>query len=318
MRWLGYDNNNSPWDSHVHGDMGDGEVRFRLPGYETDCLTDIMLDYLDQRADEGQTPFFAVLSVQPPHDPYEAPAPYMTRHNPTDIRLRPNVPDIPSVTETARRELAGYYAQIENLDDNVGRIMKKLSETGLLDNTHVIFFSDHGDMHGSHGLFRKTNPYEEAVRIPFIIGGAGRRYTPWRCGRTDAPLNHADIAPTTLGLCGLPVPDWMEGIDYSHCRLDGRPDVNWPDSQFIQSVIPTGHGDSVELPWRGIVTGDGWKYVCLPGVPWLLFNLREDPFEQVNHALNPRYREIRDRLGRRLRQWIDETGDSFELPRIDA
>ena len=74
-------------------------------------------------------PFFAALTVQPPHNPYVAPAEWMARHTPGALELRPNVPDVPRVVERARRELAGYYAQIENLDWNLGRIREALAET---------------------------------------------------------------------------------------------------------------------------------------------------------------------------------------------
>jgi arylsulfatase A-like enzyme len=122
-----------------------------------------------------------------------------------------------------------------------------------------------------------------------------------------------DIAPTTLGLCGIRPPSWMEGTDYSALRIGG-PEPELPDSAYLQSVIPTGHGDSVNRPWRGIVTRDGWKYVCLERMPFMLFNLHEDSFEQVNMAFNNRYRAERHRLQARLAQWIADTGDRFDLP----
>ena len=220
--WVGYENNNSQWDCWVHGGQGDTAFHSCLPGYETDAMTDLLLGYLDVRAEQGQ-PFFAVLSVQPPHDPYVAPAEWMAHHSPAQVALRPNVPAIPRVVEQARRELAGYYAMIENADWNIGRVLAKLDETGLADRTHVLFFSDHGDMHGSHGMFRKTNPWEESIRIPFLISGLRTAYS-HRRGEVTAPINHVDIAPTTLGLCGITVPDWMEGTDYSGHRLRGETD----------------------------------------------------------------------------------------------
>jgi len=317
--WAGYDNNNSQWDSWIHGGEGSDAFHYRLPGYETDCLTDLLIDYVAERGNDaaqgsGQ-PFFAVLSVQPPHDPYVAPAQWMGRHAAGRVQLRPNVPDVPSVVERARRELAGYYAQIENLDWNVGRLCEALEEAGLAEDTYIIFFSDHGDMHGSHGQFRKTSPWEEAVRVPFVVYRFAGRYG-HRHGLQNLPINHVDIAPTSLGLCGIEVPDWMRGTDYSGRLQRGRPDVELPDSAFLQLVVPTGHGDSVDRAWRGVVTTDGWKYVCLEGQPWLMFNLNEDPYELVNLAHNTRFRAERRRLHDRLAAWIAETGDEFRLPEL--
>ena len=204
---------------------------------------------------------------------------------------------------------------IENLDANVGRIREALTAAGLADNTHLLFFSDHGDMHGSQGQFRKTAPWEEAIRIPFIIGGLQGR-DGGRGGTPRVPVNHVDIAPTTLGLCGIDKPDWMQGTDLSGYRMPGRERAAEPDSAYLQSVSPTGHADSVDRPWRGVVTADGWKYVCLEHQPWLLFNLNEDPYELVNLAHNTRFKAERRRLQGRLARWIADTRDEFPLPEL--
>jgi arylsulfatase A-like enzyme len=317
--WVGYENNNSQWDCWVHGGAGENAFHHRLPGYETDCLTNLLLDYIADRsqlkAAGQQKPFFAVLSVQPPHDPYLAPAEWMQRHTPAQVQLRPNVPPVERIRQEAQRELAGAYAMIENLDWNVGRTRQALSDAGLADDTHIIYFSDHGDLHGAHGQFRKTAPWEEAVRVPFIVGGLHPRYE-GHGGRPQALVNHVDVAPTSLGLCGLEIPAWMRGSDLSGLRLPERSTPTLPDSAYLQCVIPTGHADSVDRPWRGLITNDGWKYVALEGQPWLMFNLNEDPYELINHAHNTRYAAERRRLNDRLRQWVADTGDAFALPEI--
>jgi arylsulfatase A-like enzyme len=317
--WVGYDNNNSQYDCWVHGGAGKEAFHYRLPGYETDELTNLLIRHIREQgeaAKAGQSkPFFAALSVQPPHNPYVAPPDFMARHNMARLQLRPNVPNIPHVLDTARRDLAGYYAMIENIDWNLGRIRATLVEAGLAFNTHILFFSDHGDMHGSHGQFKKMTPHEESIRIPFIIGGEQPHgYEGRGNGSFAIPLNHVDIAPTTLGLCGISKPSWMEGADYSHRRLRKKPAAAEPDSAYLQSVVPTMHADSVDKPWRGLVTRDAWKYVCFEGISWLMFNLNEDPCEQANLAHNTRYRAERKRLLERLKEWIGSTGDKFALP----
>ena len=321
--WLGYDNNNSQYDCWVHGHEKDGkEVKpYQLPGYETDCLTDLLIDFLEKKAAEKESqpdkcsPFFASLSVQPPHWPYMAPAEFARGHNPADIKLRPNVPDIPSITEKARHELAGYYAMIENLDWNVGRVRDTLRELGMEEDTYIIFFSDHGDSHGSLGQFQKLSPFEESVKVPFIISG-GVPFYDHQSGTRQALVNHVDVAPTSLGLCGLEKASWMQGTDLSSCYRKDRPKTANPASLYLQCVIPTRHGDSVDRPWRGIVTDDGWKFVCLEGQPWLLFNLAEDPYEQVNLAFNSKVGAKRKELLRQLAEWIEKTGDKFPLPEL--
>lgn len=314
--WLGYENNNAQLDCWLHGHKDGKEVEmFRLDDHETDALTDLLLSYIEEKK-EGR-PFFAVLSVQPPHNPYIA-SPAYARHTPADIKFRKNVPEVEFVREQAGYELAGYYSMIEQIDANVGRILEKLKEAEILEDTHILFFSDHGDMHGSHGQFRKTTAYEEAVRIPFIVSGekqgvheAGRR-----SGNVDEVfINHVDIAPTTLGLCGIPVPDWMEGEDYSQFRyLDRQEEKDYSDSVYLQSVVATGHFDSINKPWRGLITRDGYKYTCFEGADWLLFDLNKDPYEQVNLVHNNKYKAVRIRLRQELREWVERTGDTFSVP----
>jgi len=315
--WAAYENNNSQWDSWVHGGEGGDAFHYRLPGYETDELANLLIRYIRERgAEAGRSnpkPFFAVLSVQPPHDPYVAPPEFMGRHNAAKLELRENVASVESLRQTVRRELAAYYSMIENWDWNIGRIRGALAEAGLAQNTHLMVFSDHGDMHGSHGQFRKRFPYEEAIRIPFLIGGERARYDGRLIGECPVPLNHVDIAPTTLGLCGIPKPSWMEGFDYSHYRMQKTAPAGEPDSAFLQCVIP-GPNPVLNKPWRGVVTRDGWKYACFAGTSWLMFNLNEDPFETRNVAHSPVHRVQRQKLIARLKQWIGDTGDEFDVP----
>ncbi len=201
---------------------------------------------------------------------------------------------------------------IENLDWNYGRIVSALEETKLIGKTYIVFFADHGDSHGSHGMFRKTNPFDESIRTPLIVSGQWRNQG--RSGRVPVLSNHVDIAPTTLGLCGIQKPDWMEGYDFSHYRT-GKPESSpEPDSAYLQNVIPTGHPDSINTPYRGLVTKDGWKYVCFENRSWLHFNLNEDPYEEANLAQNNKYRAERQKLTKRLKQWVADTGDRFLIP----
>lgn len=322
-KWIGYENNNSQWDCWVHGGEGETAFHYRLDGYETDVLTDMMISYLDEKGQEKKggegNPFFAVLSVQPPHDPYIAPEKNMRNHNSATVKFRENVPNVKYVRERAGDELSGYYAMIENLDENIGRVIQALHKNDLFFDTHIVFFSDHGDMHGSHGQFRKMTPYEEAIRVPFIISGEQpMAYEGRSIGKiSNVFINHADVAPTTLGLCGIDTPEWMQGIDYSHYRLHGNKRYEEPDSAYLQSVIPTKHGDSVDRPWRGVVTRDGYKYVCFENMPFLMFNLNEDPYEQVNLAYNTVFHGKLKELNQKVRQWVEKVDDTFNVPDIE-
>jgi arylsulfatase A-like enzyme len=123
-----------------------------------------------------------------------------------------------------------------------------------------------------------------------------------------------DIAPTTLGLCGIKKPDWMVGADLSHLRINKPAAGPEPDSAYLQNIIPTGHGDSINTTYRGLVTRDGWKYACFENRSWLMFNLNDDPYEQANLAQNNKYRAERKKMLARVQQWCSDTGDKFSFP----
>ncbi|MFW6288811.1 MAG: sulfatase-like hydrolase/transferase, partial [Spirochaetota bacterium] len=205
--WRGYENNNAQEECYVFGGYVDGahpahdpadETPVRLPGYETDSLTDIFADHLRRHvqtasADGGYQPFFAALSVQPPHGPYVGPGsgsnafvpgatpdpggapglrgasgsrgspergPGWPPITPAQVTLRPNVPHVERIREQARLDYAGYAAMIENIDWNVGRVLRTLRELDVDRETWICFFSDHGDMLGSHGQWEKSSPWE--------------------------------------------------------------------------------------------------------------------------------------------------------------
>lgn len=332
--WMGYENNNNQEETFVYGT--DSETPQRLAGYETDSLTDLFIEHLanhvntTQDAQGDYQPFFASLSVQPPHSPYVPPTDTTGArafyHNPSEIKLRQNVPEVDWIKEKAAFDSAGYYGMVENLDMNVGKLRMALKKLGIDRETYIIFFSDHGDCLGSHGQWEKSSPWEESVKIPFIVTTTGGSYH-MKKGVSDAVMNHVDIPSTTLGLCGIQSPDWMTGYDYSYqCIKKGRPEYTGtdkkiteePDSAYLQQITRKFHKHTVNKAWRGVMMRDGWKYVCMPGQDWLLFNLNEDPYEMANHCYNIAFQEQKERCHKRLKQWIEETGDNFELPDISV
>jgi len=304
--WVGYEDNNSQWDTWVHG--GEGETAFheRLEGYETDALTVRFVDHLERRAASGPgEPFFAALSVQPPHWPLQCPREYR-RLRGDEIALRANVPPGSAAETRARESAPGYYGMIENFDANVGWVMDALRRLGVAERTHVLIFADHGEMLGSHGHFGKVLPYEESIRIPLLLGG-DHQYNHCLKGATDALINHLDIAPTSLGLAGIDVPAWMEGHDYSHHRVAGRDAPADPDATLLQACERREESPA----YRGIVTADGWKYAATAQGAWLMFHLDDDPYEMANLAQHPRYFTQRGHLHARLRELLAAVGDEF-------
>jgi arylsulfatase A-like enzyme len=120
-----------------------------------------------------------------------------------------------------RSDINNYFAMISGIDEQFGRLLAALEETGIADDTIVVFTSDHGDMMGSHGEVRKGQWYNESLLVPFLV----RYPNTVRSGvRDDALLSTVDIYPTLLGLLGLGdrVPENLDGIDCSSRIVDGR------------------------------------------------------------------------------------------------
>ena len=210
-RW----NARTDYNQSAYYDNDDPSMRF-WDGYDVFAQTAEAQAYVESQS--GETPFMLVLSWGPPHNPYQtAPQEYRDLYDPSSIELRPNVP--PEMAEDARKWLAGYYAHCSAIDKSVGDIMRTLDKRGISDDTVLVFASDHGDMLGSQGWTRKQKPWDESIRVPFLL-----RY-PGKYGReareTKAFLNAHDIMPTLLGVCDLPIPDSVEGRDFSGA-LDGE------------------------------------------------------------------------------------------------
>ena len=168
-----------------------------------------------------------------PHHPFDPPPEYLRRYRVEEMplpRFRPGELDnkphyqrldhewahnepgyfnVGAMTDDDRRQVtAAYYAMIELIDDQVGRMLRAVDQSGQMDNTIVIFMSDHGEMLGDHGLYLKgPHFYDEAVRVPLILSWPGR----FRAGlRADALVELVDLAPTLLEAAGVDVPASMQ------------------------------------------------------------------------------------------------------------
>jgi arylsulfatase A-like enzyme len=293
---------NDPW---LHTDR-DPTPR-RRPGYQSDVIFSACADYIG--ANDGDAPWFAVCSVEPPHDPYDAAPPeYAERYDPATIKLRPNVPSSEPVNSTARRYLAGYYASIEATDAALGRLLAEVDSHAGGRPTAVVFMSDHGDMLGSHGRYKKTQPYEESIRIPLVIRWPGVR---GRGAVTDALACEIDIAPTMLDMLGMSIPPDLHGTSLA-AQLDD-PSAPGPDYVLLQHIDGLAHADTMNVPWRAIRTRDA-LYGVTAGQECWLFDLENDPYETRNLASIGSGRVLRRELRPLLEKALSEAHDPFRLP----
>lgn len=326
--WRGFELKNAPFETSYYVD--DDPTPHPIEGYQTDGLTDLAIDFFDER-DEDR-PFCLVLSVEPPHPPFTAPEKYLDRVADRELELRPNVPyddpdalpgqydawgDLESATDglyerhryfgdVLLNEMRAYYAMVENLDDNVGRLRTALADRGLADETALFLTADHGEMMGSHGHMAKQRPYEESVGVPLI----GHQPGAIEGGRViEPPVCTEDWFPTISSIAGGEAPN-APGTDLTplftgeRTELD-RDGVLLEFAREVRSSMPF-----FEDTWRGFRT-DQYKYTVLGGEPWQLFDLAADPYEQ-NNLVDSATDRAADLHGT-LRDRLIETNDDYVL-----
>lgn len=269
-------------------------------------------------AKSSDDPFFMYIAFNAPHDPRQSPQEFvdmypqenvivpdnfMARYpyqdeigcgeNLRDARLAP-FPRTPYSVRVNRQE---YYAIISHMDEQIGRILDVLEETGMDENTYVIFSADHGLACGHHGLIGKQNMYEHSMRVPLIVSGPGIEAGQ----RLDAPVYLQDIMPTTLGIADAPVGDEVEFQDL-------LPIINAEVDSKYESI----YGAYVDL--QRMIIRDNIKLIAYPKVPVLrMFDIENDPLEMNDLATNPEFAGLRDELFNELADLQLEMGDKLDL-----
>jgi arylsulfatase A-like enzyme len=300
-------------------------------GFDAEAQTKAAQDYIKSR--DPEKPFFLTLSWGPPHDPYIAPQKYLDMVDPMKLELRENVKEheiadkladyprfiIPDKykdrkkrrydlgnEEWVRNSYAKYLAATLALDDFFGQILKTLEEEGILDNTILVFSSDHGDNLGSHQFFDKCSPYEESISIPFLL-----RYPKVVKDKTvsDILLSPIDMFPTIFGLAGLKHSD-VDGFDLSKVIANEEEDKR--DAILLMNLT---HFNNAALvngldTYRGLRTRQYTYARYEDKTPWLLFDNKKDQYQMNNLANNPDYIELINELDTKLEKLLKEAGDS--------
>jgi arylsulfatase A-like enzyme len=296
--------------NHSYYYAGD-ETKARLwEGYDAIEQTRDAQRYIQDRKDDG--PFLLMLSWGPPHAPYQtAPPAYQAMYDSEKIELRPNVPE--EMAAEARQWIAGYYAHCTALDDCLGELLATIEAAGLAENTIFVFTSDHGDMLGSQGESKKQRPWDESIRVPFLMRWPARFGSPGK--RVEATIDTPDIMPTLLSLCDLPIPESVEGLDFAP-YLHGEPDPA-DGAALIYCVHPFGQYTVAQggREYRGLRTRR-YTYVRDLNGPWLLYDNESDPYQLTNLVGNPAVAALQAELDTLLEQRLSERGDRF-LPGME-
>ena len=227
--------------------------------------------------------------------------------------------DMPLKTEADwRRLIANYWGLVYEVDKAVGGILQTLEDLGLMDNTVIVYTSDHGDMMGSHRLLAKTVSYEESERVPWLMR------IPGVPGRTiEEPVSHIDLVPTLLDLMGSKAGESLPGKSLVPCIRDQRSPgpvfVEWHPGEGVVSsrVNPGGAARAADAPkgnaFRTVVTSDRWKLTLHTREHHQLYDLSSDPGETKNLFGKSEHTDRVRAMTETLHAWQKEVRDPLDI-----
>jgi len=297
--------------------LGDkGNKRALGPAWEDPDVPDHVL-HDGMLADEAikvlgkvkDNPFFLAIGFYKPHLPFVAPKKYFDMYRPQELRLAANPyppKDVPKIALTSSAELRtysdipkleavsdekahelihAYYAAVSYVDTQIGRVLADLDRLGLRERTMIVLWGDHGWHLGEHSLWGKQTDFEVATRAPLIISVPGQKSAG---ATTEALSEFVDVYPTLVELCGLPMPEGLEGT--SLVPVINDPDKPWKKAVFSQ--YPRG-GNIMGYSMRtDCYRYTEWAKVGEPPVGIELYDHRQDPDENVNLAGRPERKEL--------------------------
>ncbi|MCP4263852.1 MAG: sulfatase-like hydrolase/transferase [Planctomycetes bacterium] len=287
--------NRGHWKKIVDQSEGNPEVSpYKVIGnkktFTTDWLADKTIDFIKKLR---RKPFFYMVSIPDPHGPFTVREPYMTMYRPEDMTVPNNFQESP--TKKGKKKTAGqmqkskahYCGLVKCIDDNVGRILGVLKDERVLDDTIIVFTTDHGEYMGEHGLYGKNQWYRTAYQIPFIVRWPKRI-------KSGTVINNfvtnVDVQQTLLGLIGFKPCGREQGRDASGLLRGER--IEWKDEAMI-------HHSSLES--AGIFTPE-YELVLKANDNHMLFDRIKDPEQIKNLYVNSKYRNIMKDLARRIIQ----------------
>ena len=287
--------------------------------HPTRWTSDVAVNFLKNYDQSG--PFFLKVSFARPHSPYDPPKRWMDKYADADLPkavvgkwaqryAQRNSPkdDIwhgDLGADQVRSSRQGYYGSVSFVDEQIGRILEMLEQRRWLDQTLIIYTSDHGDMTGDHNLWRKSYPYQQSARIPMLMQWPSGLASAQRGQVSMAPVELRDILPTFLEAASVPGAENMDGR--SLLPLVRGKTADW------RKYIDLEHGAcySPENHWNALTDGRQ-KYIFFTrSGEEQFFDLDKDPGEVYNLSSDPVYQnQVREWRGR-LVNYLAERGEHF-------
>ena len=287
--------------------------------HPTRWMGDTAVNFINTYQD--QKPFFLKVSFARPHSPYDPPQRIWDQYN--DVSLpkanvgswaadyAPRSDDTPNIwhgdmgAEQVRTSRQGYYGSVTFVDEQIGRILEALEKRGILENTLILYISDHGDMTGDHNLWRKSYPYEPSAKVPLLVRWPKGLAPENRGSVYTQPVEIRDVLPTMLDAAGATAPDALDGRSVLSLLRD--PNAKWRDAIDLEHDIcydATNH-------WSGMTDGKHKFIFHAKSGKEQFFNLAEDPNELRDLANDAGYTQQKSDWRDRLIEHFAERGAPF-------
>ena len=266
--------------------------------HSSELFSDKAIDFIDHF--DGGSPFFMYVAYMAPHDPRVMPLQFMEMYDSTKIMLPDNfVPEhpfdngnirgrdeellsFPRIEVEVRHEILRYYAMITHLDQQIGRVIEALKQKGLYENTIIVFAADNGLALGQHGLLGKQNLYEHSLKVPLVFVGKG-----FEAGKKEEYFTYLnDLFPTFCEIANIPVP---ESVETQSILSKQKREVMYHAFRHLQRAVRKENFKLIENHVNGVVTLQ-------------LFDLKTDPMEMINLAMDSKYLNKLDEMRKLLRE----------------
>lgn len=292
------------YDGYIFDESGN-KIDFK--GYRADRINDFALEYLEKKRDPNK-PFFMFVSQLEPHQQNDRNCFEGYKETIEKYRDYPLPDDLTFLKGNYKEMYPDYISAINRLDYNVGRLVEKLKELGIYDDTIIIYTSDHGCHFKTRNLEYKRSCHESSTHTPLIIKGGG-----FEGGKRDDRLvSLIDMPPTMLSMAGIDIPDYYKGVDLTDNSLERRKCVfmQISESQCGRAV----RTDRFKYSVRDIKPSGYLHMNSRVYFEDYLYDLKKDPNEKVNLIKNPKYAHVRQELKYLLIEEMQKAGE--EIPVI--
>ena len=313
--------NDNSWESSdtLQGGFWEGGKHW------SEVLADDAINLIDD-SKKIDDPFFMYLAFNAPHDPRQAPERFLEMYPIDQIKLPSNyspqhpywkeIGNEPGVRDEAlapyprsefavKKHIQEYYAVISHLDEQVGKIVSHLESQKMLDNTYIIFTSDHGLAVGQHGLIGKQSLYDHSIRVPMIINGPNIK----KGSVYNQDIYLQDIVPTTLDLANISIPNYVDFKSFYNLILNKDSNKTHDAIYGTYGCCPGNYFD-----FQRMIRKDNFKLMLFPKNKRIeLYDLNQDPYEINNLAENSKYKPKVKDLYKELTILQKEMGDTLNL-----